>query len=804
MAVRETAPGAPHEPSSLDELSIRLGELRAAAGSPSYAEIARRVGELRSGDDPAKVTVYDCFRAGRRRLDDALVRDIALALGLPQNAAAALGERTRELNGDRMAVHVDVQVGRRDAEGVVGRDRLVAGIPNAPIVILTGLPGVGTSSVASLLSSPQAITVQLRGSEPGQRPADPVEVLRRVLGALGHRSMPYDLARLRERVAAEVGERTIVLEDAADPAAVAALVLPGVRYVITARTPLSGLENQQGVAGIPLHRTVVPPLGDDDSAALLGRLLDASPDDPALLRLVRVSGGLPLDLVMLAATAARSPDWTLADLAERFEWEPASARMRPALETALATLLPEDAEVLRLAALIDREFDSAVLGAMTPRADAALARLAERHLVTLDGAHVRMHATVFAFLREEAQASFPASARRAAVERASDAVLAAIESDPDYAATDYATVFGVASAALEGGSERTVERLALAAHPALAQWSMWAAAFRLHELASRVSALESAPEVALNVAVCAEKLGRYDEALMILHRVRRVATGVALARTWNQLGSVQRRMSRFDDAMRAYRQAAAIAHAEGDLQVEGRARGNHADTLRIVARYAEAGRGYARALSIAEQIDDTLNVSIVRTNRVLLHISLGRFDDAEDELAWLLAHAGERPVPHVHAVLTSVAEAAGDLETARRRMAIAELAASEAGEYSATTELALLSARLRAADGDITGAVSAAEAVLREGMRAGSPLLETDAGNTLAELLLAAGDAEGAVRRAAAAEEVAEATGDLAEIARGRAVRAGAAQLRGDAQEAAALWESSRELYRRIGHRLGR
>ncbi|CAN7340498.1 hypothetical protein LJR042_001930 [Microbacterium maritypicum] len=51
-------------PRTLDELCLGLGRMRANAGSPSYAEIARRIGGLRDGAEPPKVTVYDCFRPG--------------------------------------------------------------------------------------------------------------------------------------------------------------------------------------------------------------------------------------------------------------------------------------------------------------------------------------------------------------------------------------------------------------------------------------------------------------------------------------------------------------------------------------------------------------------------------------------------------------------------------------------------------------------------------------------------------------------------------------------------------------------
>ena len=75
-------------PSTLDELCLGLGRMRADAGSPSYAEIARRIGSLRDGAEPPKVTVYDCFRPGRRRVDDRLVGDIVRVLGGGRTVAA--------------------------------------------------------------------------------------------------------------------------------------------------------------------------------------------------------------------------------------------------------------------------------------------------------------------------------------------------------------------------------------------------------------------------------------------------------------------------------------------------------------------------------------------------------------------------------------------------------------------------------------------------------------------------------------------------------------------------------------------
>ncbi|WP_206739352.1 hypothetical protein [Streptomyces sp. L2] len=88
---------------STDELADLLRTLRAWAGNPSYAELVRRISALRAARGvpaaecaPGRVTVYDCFRTGRRRIDMDLVLDIVTALGAP---APELGRWRRALRG---------------------------------------------------------------------------------------------------------------------------------------------------------------------------------------------------------------------------------------------------------------------------------------------------------------------------------------------------------------------------------------------------------------------------------------------------------------------------------------------------------------------------------------------------------------------------------------------------------------------------------------------------------------------------------------------------------------------------------
>lgn len=88
--------------SKLDDVARDLQRLREAAGAPSYAEVVNRITRQRlargvpdASARPARTTVYDAFRVGRRRLDVTLVLDIAEALGAGPEELADWAERCR-------------------------------------------------------------------------------------------------------------------------------------------------------------------------------------------------------------------------------------------------------------------------------------------------------------------------------------------------------------------------------------------------------------------------------------------------------------------------------------------------------------------------------------------------------------------------------------------------------------------------------------------------------------------------------------------------------------------------------------
>ncbi|WP_232678868.1 hypothetical protein [Nocardioides sp. R-C-SC26] len=81
---------------TFDDVAAELRRLRSTVGTPSFAEIAIRVSDVRlrrglsvEGARVARSTVYDVFRPGRRRLDFALLADVLAALEVDEASAAA-------------------------------------------------------------------------------------------------------------------------------------------------------------------------------------------------------------------------------------------------------------------------------------------------------------------------------------------------------------------------------------------------------------------------------------------------------------------------------------------------------------------------------------------------------------------------------------------------------------------------------------------------------------------------------------------------------------------------------------------
>ncbi|MET8053927.1 tetratricopeptide repeat protein [Streptosporangium sp. NPDC005286] len=251
-------------------------------------------------------------------------------------------------------------VGRGEELALVG-EVLDPTIRGARLVVASGPPGVGKTALAihaghrlAPLFPDGQLYATLRGAT--SDPADPAEVLAQLLRMLGvdGSALPAGVdARaglLRIRLA---GRRVlIVLDDAGGYRQVEPLLpAEGVAMIVTSRLPLTGLP---GVTAIDLR-----PLPDTVAVDLLARVAGVArvrAEPVAAAELVKVCGGLPLAVRIVAARLAARPHWAVGALTERLtdechrldELRHGDLAVRPGLQLAYRGLSPATARVFAL------------------------------------------------------------------------------------------------------------------------------------------------------------------------------------------------------------------------------------------------------------------------------------------------------------------------------------------------------------------------------------------------------------------------------------------------------------------------
>lgn len=338
---------------TIDELTGVLRDLRTWAGNPSYTVLTQRVararlarGVPRSEAVPGRVTVYDCFREGRRRLDVDLVLDLVGALG------GDLEDRVRW----RQALQGVLQPGTAPVPAqlvadppvahVVGRareHRLVAAAAGRGPVLVTGMPGVGKTSTALRVARDLAdqqdgavLLLDLGGSTAGPGRVDVGAAAAALLLQVRPEAQPGDLAGVLDGLRAATGTRrhVLVLDDAGSAEEVVPLLRAGdwAAVLVTSRHQLPDLPEQVVLEGLTreaglelLEASSGQPLTDEDSA---GELVD-------------LTGGLPLALTLLGRRLAAQPDWPVADHLDAVRDRLRLARLDEPVDTALQVTYEE-------------------------------------------------------------------------------------------------------------------------------------------------------------------------------------------------------------------------------------------------------------------------------------------------------------------------------------------------------------------------------------------------------------------------------------------------------------------------------
>lgn len=482
-----------------------------------------------------------------------------------------------------------------------------------PVALISGTAGVGKTALAVHWAHQVAdrfpdgqLYVNLRGFDPSGRRADPAEVLRGFLDALGvpAQRIPVDLdARSGLLRSLLVDKRVlVVLDNAGDSEQVRPLLpnSPGCVVVVTSRSHLPGL-----VAIDDAHPLMLDPLSKMEAYELLsGRLgADRVANEPdAAGTVITAAAGLPLALAIVAGRAATSPGLSLGRLAgeltgpaalDGFSYGDPSTDIRGVFSWSYRALDPASARLFRLSGL--HPGPDVSLPALASLAGIAL-REARRLVATLVRANLLaellperfvLHDLLRAYAAEQAERHDPDPARREALDRLFDHYL----------------------------------------HTA------YAASLLRYDQRDPIDLAPARPGTVL------EPIVDRDEAWSWLAREHRVLlAAVALAadagfdtHAW-QLGWTINlyldRLGAWQEQATVQELALAAAARVGDRDGQARAHRNHAMASLRLERYADADAHLRRSLALYTELGDAVGAARAQLNLGVLAECQGRYDSA--------------------------------------------------------------------------------------------------------------------------------------------------------------------------------
>ncbi|MFF4191908.1 BTAD domain-containing putative transcriptional regulator [Nonomuraea sp. NPDC001831] len=563
------------------------------------------------------------------------------------------------------------QLPRRLA-GFVGRSRELAELetrlapggrrPPAPLMIVTGPPGVGKSTLAAQVAHlvqddfPDGqLFVNCRGATPELPALTGLDLLGRFLRGLGVAAdaVPADLDEAAAMWRSLLhGRRVLVLlDDAADLAQIRPLLSTpfGTALLVTSRESMTWGEDS--------YQLELGRMSPAESAAMLAGLageerVRAGAGDTA--ELVRLCEGLPLALRIAGARLASRPDWSIATMAGRLgderrrlhELVAGDLAVRSSLAAGYTALERSPRPLDRLAARmlsllgllhvpeITAEAAAALLGGDLADADLALERLTDAHLLDRPRpGHYQLHDLIRLFAGELRPLDPTEPVLRALAYYAASTRLACSVADPHRvqrgrtpeAAAHVVTGQEEATAWLaeEEGVLEAAARQALAAEDddiaamgvTLTLALEWPCqrSFRTREMIELSAAA---------LAVC-ERLGDLE----------------GMMHTTGLLANTLRMRGRHEEAVEHLRAELALARRLGDAFSEQRAMGNLANT------YFNDGR-YEQAIVLAEQqlaIADLIGARVGARYAMLIigeaRQALGRAEEAREILSSALSEA---------------------------------------------------------------------------------------------------------------------------------------------------------------------
>jgi tetratricopeptide (TPR) repeat protein len=587
--------------------------------------------------------------------------------------------------------------------GFTGRDNelaLLVGLldpagTSGPAVVsaVAGMAGVGKTALAVQAGHVAfehgwfgggVLFIDLQGYD--KAPVQPDQALDALLRALGvpDEHIPPTVgerAGLYRSVLAQISDAVLLIVDNASTEAQVRPLLPGAgphRVLITSRTTLAGLYARLVDIGV---LDDVAAIGLLDKALRLGRpdddRISAAPSSAA--RLAGLCGGLPLALQITAALLKADPSQTVSEMADVLDaevrrltvlrYDDGSGTSAPsaaaAFEVSYRQLEETASRVFRLLSVNPGpDVSTAAIVALTDQsvsdARAVISQLVRAHLIesaAVEG-RWRMHDLLRLYALQVSDAHADADGREQARDRllryylatasAADEHLRALQGSPVPAAftnsedaltwldVERPNLVAAVTMAANIGRDQIVIRLPLR----LSRYLSW----RRHfgdwlsiTLMSRDAAVrkrdQNSEAAALNnLGLALFEMRRFDEAITAHQDAAAILRetgsqndeGMAL----NNLGLALRTVGRFDEAITAHRDAAAIFRETGDQNNEAKALTNLGSVLLKLYRFDEAISTYGDAGPIFVETGDLHGAGMVFGNLGVVLREAGRFEKA--------------------------------------------------------------------------------------------------------------------------------------------------------------------------------
>ncbi|ONM46292.1 tetratricopeptide repeat protein [Nocardia donostiensis] len=583
----------------------------------------------------------------------------------------------------------------QDGVTFVGRDtelqvllEAAAGARVMRIHTIDGMPGVGKTALVTRAAHRLAekfpdgrYFVELHAHTPGRTPADPAEVLARLLTDLGidPRFLPDTLEGRRDlwldRVA---GKRVLlVLDDAKDHAQIEPLLPTGANCLtlITSRRHLTALDG-----AYPLTLRVLDPETAAELFLTLARRTTDT-DQAAVVEIVRLCGLLPLAIVLLAGRLAHHPTWTITGLADEFaatqarldELQAGPRAVRAAFTMSYQELPPEQQRLFRCLGLhpgpdTDTRAAAALADLSVTVARTELEALYTDHLIeeTQPGRY-RLHDLLREYARDLANTDQPETTRRA-VERLLNYYQATASAAGRYFAYRTRSTQSVAASPddsvqefgdeVEAWTWMRIERgnlLACLEHTAkhqprrlvvltgtlaglLERDGPWPQAVDLHRralvtarhLADRLGEADTLTNLGNVRELIGDRADAADLHRQALIIYRELGNQLGEADALTNLGIVYMRIGDHADAADLHRQALIIYRELDNRHGEARSLSNLGVVRGLTGDYADAADLYRRALVVFHELGDRFGEANALTNLGIVYRLIGNYADAAE------------------------------------------------------------------------------------------------------------------------------------------------------------------------------